>query len=122
MKTLLLTIVAFILMMGISVAQVTVTGSVGADGTYPSLTTSTGAFASINGAAQTGASIIITVTTDVSIEDGVTSLNAGAWTTLKIFPGGGVARTISGNLTSGNLLNLNGADNVTIDGLNTGGN
>ena len=38
-----------------------------------------------------------------------------------IRPSGGAARTVTGSIT-GNLIDLNGADNVTINGLNTAGN
>src|SRR6185295_16569753 len=41
--------------------------------------------------------------------------------TLTIRAGGGAARTVSGSI-AGSLIRLNGADRVTIDGLNTGGN
>ncbi|MCX6266824.1 MAG: hypothetical protein NTW16_05630 [Bacteroidetes bacterium] len=96
-----------------------ISGSVGVDGTYASLTNAAGAFAAINGTAQTGANILITINGDVTTESGTTSLTAGAWTTLTINPSG--SRTISGTVADP-LINLNGADNVTIDGLNTGGN
>mgnify|MGYP003379231267 CR=1 FL=1 len=40
-----------------------------------------------------------------------------------IKPTGGASRVISGAITAGNpLIDLNGADNVTFDGLNSGGN
>jgi hypothetical protein len=103
----------------IATAQVTVAGSTGANGTYPSLTKAGGAFAAINAnATQTGNNITISITADVTTEDGVTSLNAGNWTTITVSPSG--ARTISG--TGVPMINFNGADNVTINGLNTGGN
>ena len=44
-----------------------------------------------------------------------------SWTSLTISPSGGAARTISGTI-AGQLIDLNSADNVTINGLNTGGN
>lgn len=44
-----------------------------------------------------------------------------SYTSLTIIPAGGAARLISGTLNA-SLVRLNGADNVTIDGLNTGGN
>src|SRR5204862_3240729 len=44
-------------------------------------------------------------------------------TSISIKPAGGVARTISGATTAGSpMIDFSGADNVTIDGLNTGGN
>ncbi len=103
-------------------AQVTVSGSTGANGDYTSLTQAGGAFSVINGAgSQSGNNISITITADVATEDGANSLNAGDWKTLTISPGGGAARTISGSVI-GHLIILDGADNVTIDGLNAGGN
>jgi hypothetical protein len=95
-------------------AQVTVTGSTGADGNYTSLTNVSGAFEAINGIGQTGNTIIITVTGNSTFEAGTNSLNAGGWTTLTIYPTS-TGLTISGSV-AGPLINLNGADNVTIDG------
>ena len=46
---------------------------------------------------------------------------ASVYSAATIKPAGGAARTISGSLAAP-LVDLNGADNVTIDGLNTGGN
>lgn len=103
-----------------SIAQVTVSGSTGANGTYASLSQAGGAFAAINAAgSQAGNNVLITITADVATEDGFAQLNSGGWTTLTINPSG--ARTISGN-TAAAIIGLNGATNVTIDGLNSGGN
>jgi hypothetical protein len=76
-------------------------------------------FAALNANTQTGNTIIVSITADVTTEDGANALNAGAWTSITITPSG--ARTISGAFT-GSLIDFNGADNVTINGLNTGGN
>ncbi|MES2138067.1 MAG: T9SS type A sorting domain-containing protein [Bacteroidota bacterium] len=101
-------------------AQVTVAGSTGANGTY---TTLKGAFDAINGNSnQTGNAITISITASTT-ETAPAVLNqptAGSWATLTISPSGG-SRTIIGDLPFP-LIGLNGADNVTIDGLNTGGN
>ncbi len=121
MKKYLLFVFAMILS-GASFAQISVTGSVGVDGSYTSLTNAGGAFLAINGTAQTGATIVITITADVTTEAGTNGLNAGAWTSLTINPSGGAARTISGTVAGAPLILLNGADYVTINGLNTGGN
>jgi hypothetical protein len=104
-----------------AVAQnVTVTGSTGADGSYPSLTQTGGAFAAINAAgSQTGNNIVVSVVGDVATEDGANGLNNGGWTALTVTPTG--ARSLSGS-AAGPLINLNGASNVVVDGLNTGGN
>ncbi|MBK8467294.1 MAG: hypothetical protein IPL32_15865 [Chloracidobacterium sp.] len=102
---------------GVPTAYATLSGAAG-----------TGAFATINaGVVHTG-----TITIDVcgNTTEGVatSTLNAGnvapaSWTSITMSPAGGAARTISGATTAGNpLIDLNGADNVTIDGLNTGGN
>jgi hypothetical protein len=85
------------------------------------------AFAAINAGTHTG-TITIDVVADTA--EGTTSavLNASgvgsaSYTSITISPCGGGARTISGATTAGSpLIDLNGADNVTIDGLNTGGN
>ena len=90
--------------------QINVTGSSGADGSYAQLGL---AFNAINGTAQTGNSIIITVTGNTS-ETTSATLNAGVWTSLNIYP------TVSGCSISGNLdaplIDLNGVANVTLDG------
>jgi len=120
MKKLLMFFIA-VAFSGISWGQIVVSGSVGADGTYASLTKNGGAFAAINAQTQTGAVITISITGDVLNEDGANSLNAGVWTSITITPSGD--RIISGASSAGNpLINLNGADNVTINGLNDGSN
>lgn len=79
-----------------------------------------GAFDNINLASQAGNVIVITVT-GVTTETASAALNqsAGPWTSLTIIPAG--ASQITGNI-AGHLVDLNGADNVTIDGLNAAGN
>ncbi len=116
-------ILALVLMLssGYAGAQVSVSGSVGADGSYTSLTNADGAFNSINSTSQAGQNITISITGDALTEAGTISLNDGGWTSLTISPSGGAARTISGSFV-GHLIVLNGADNVTIDGLSSGGN
>ena len=104
-----------------AMSQITVSGSTGADGSYTSLTNTGGAFTAINAGVQTGNTITISITGDVLTEAGTDSLKAGAWTSITISPSGGAARVISGDV-QGALIKLNGADNVTINGLNTGGN
>jgi hypothetical protein len=112
---------AFVVFSGIAQSQITVSGSTGADGSYTSLTDAGGAFLAINSSVQTGNNIVISVTGDALAETGANSLNASDWASVTISPTGGAARTISGSFI-GALISLNGADNVTIDGLNTGGN
>ncbi|MEI8049271.1 MAG: hypothetical protein WCI92_17960, partial [Bacteroidota bacterium] len=100
-------------------AQITVSGSITKDGTYTSLTQAAGAFAALNGTSQAGKTIVITITADVTIEDGTNALTgaAGMWTSLTITPVG--TRIISGSAAKP-LIDLNGADNVTIDGRENG--
>lgn len=103
-------------------AQVSVGGAQLANGTYATLAA---AFTAINNNSnQAGNNIVIAITANTN-ETVVASLNAPSqpWNSFIITPVGGGARTISGAMAAGNpLINLNGADNVTIDGLNTGGN
>jgi len=103
-----------------SFAQISVSGGSGLAATYTNFTLAGGLFSAINATAQTGNNIVVTVTGDITIETGAISLNAGAWTTINITPVG--ARTVSGSAGAAPLINFNGADNVTIDGLNSGGN
>ena len=101
-------------------AQVTVTGSTGADATYATLKL---AFDAINtNTNQNGNNIVITITASTT-ETATAQLNVPTnyWTSLKIYP------TVSGCIISGNLafplIALNGADKVTIDGrVNQAGN
>lgn len=109
----------FVLMGSISMnAQVTVAGSTGANSTY---TTLKAAFDAINSNAnQTGNNITISITASTT-ESAPAILNqptGGSWTSLTISPSGG-AWTISTALPVP-LIGFNGADKVTIDGLNTG--
>jgi trimeric autotransporter adhesin len=98
--------------------QVTVAGAhASSNGTYSTLAQ---AFTGINGQSQTGNTITVSITADIA-DNNAATLNAGTWTTLTISPSGGATRTLSGTL-AGNLFDLNGADNVTIDGLNSGSN
>ena len=106
-------------------AQITVTSTGGtASASYASLTKAGGAFAAINAGTHTG-TITVSITADVTTEDGAVVLNASgvsssSFTTITVTPSG--ARTISGSVATKPLIDLNGADNVTINGLNTGGN
>lgn len=114
-------LVAILFLNFFSKAQITVIGSNSKDGTYASLSKSSGAFAALNSLTQAGKTITITITADITTEDGANALTgaSGMWTSLLIQPNG--ARTVSGSAAKP-LIDLNGADNVTIDGLNSGGN
>nr|HMT09840.1 hypothetical protein [Pyrinomonadaceae bacterium] len=92
-----------------------------------SYTTLADAFTAINGGTHTGAITIDIVgdTTEPAAGAILNASGAGAasYTSILIQPSGGAARTITGAATAGvALIDFNGADNVTIDGLNTGGN
>lgn len=83
-------------------------------------------FDAINAGTHTSA-ITILLTGDTT-ETASAVLNASgsgstSYTSITISPSGGVTRTISGAIVAGSpLIDLNGADNVTFDGLNIGGN
>ncbi len=90
---------------------------------YGSLQT---AFDAINAGTHTGA---ITVLINASTTEAAPSVlnasgtGAASYTSIAVNPAGGGARTIAGAIAAGSpLIDLNGADNVTFDGLNTGGN
>jgi len=91
-------------------SQINVVGSSGADGSYTQLNL---AFTAINGTAQTGNSIVITISASTT-ETASAVLNAGAWISLNIYP------TVSGCSISGSvdapLIELNGAANIILDG------
>ena len=93
--------------------------NVGTGEAYTSLTNPGGIFDAIN-QGVISSNTTVTITTDLTAETGVISLNQfAAGFTLTIQPSG--ARIVSGSNATA-LINLNGADGVTIDGLNTGGN
>ncbi|AWG20476.1 hypothetical protein FFWV33_02490 [Flavobacterium faecale] len=101
------------------------TVTVGSGGTYPTLTGTGGLFAELNTKGLAG-NLTANIVSDIT-EPGTISLNqlnygCTDFNTLTISPSGGAARTISGTVAGGALLNFNGADYVVIDGLNTGGN
>ncbi len=107
-----------------SFAQVDVTATGGtANASY---TTLKDACDAINAGTHTTV-ITISITGNTS-ESATSTLNASgagsaSYTSITISPSGGAARTISGAAAAGRpLIDLNGADNVTIDGLNSGGN
>ena len=85
-----------------------------------------GAFDAINLGTHTGAiSIVIggnTTETAPAVLNASAS-GAASYTSINISPIGGGARTVSGAIAAGSpLIDLSGADNVTFNGLNTGGN
>ncbi len=95
------------------------TVNVGTGQTYASLTNAGGLFEAIYNSGLSG-NMTALITSDLTSESGSVELFQWASTkTLTISPSGGAARTVSGTY-NGPLLSLNGADIVTIDGLNTG--
>lgn len=101
--------------------------NVGTGEAYTSLTNAGGLFEALNAGVLVG-NVVATITTDLSAETGAVALNqlaeegvgAGSYT-LTLRPVG--TRVVSGTpATGGRLIDLNGADRVTIDGLNTAGN
>lgn len=95
--------------------------NVGTGETYTSLTNPGGLFETINNGALSG-NLTVNITSDLTAETGAIPLNqfSGGFT-LTIRPSGGALRIVSGGSPTV-LLDFNGADGVTIDGLNTGGN
>ncbi|MEI7485355.1 MAG: T9SS type A sorting domain-containing protein [Ignavibacteriota bacterium] len=120
MKKTLLTVLTTVLLTVLFVqsgnAQVTVSGSNGCNTTYTSLTKTGGAFLALNSVSQVGYTITISITADVTTEDGTNALTgaAGMWTSLTIAPSGN--RIISGGVAKP-LIDLSGADYVTINGV-----
>ena len=103
--------------------QVSVTATVGTTGPT-SYTTLKAAFDAVNAGTHKGViAISITANTTETLSASLNASGSGSasYTSISISPSGGSAQTISGNITGG-LIVLNGADNVTINGLNTGGN
>ena len=106
-------------------AQVDVNSSGGT--MMASYTTLADAFMAINSGTHTG-TITINIsgnTTEPAAGAILNASGAGAasYSSILVKPTGGATRTIIGAANAGSpLIDLNGADNVTFDGLNTGGN
>ncbi len=114
-------IIFFLILFGavtkkVSAQNVNVAGALVGNGSYATLNA---AFTAI-GTAQLGANINISIVGN-TVEGVSATLGNGNWATVNISPSGGGARTIVGSIIGG-LITLNGADNVTINGLNSGGN
>lgn len=119
-KTLLFFLLVSFSNLGFSQVDVTASGGT-ANASY---TTLKGAFDAINAGTHTG-TISIAITGNTS-ESATASLNnsgngSASYTGITISPSGGATRTISGTLVGLAVVELNGADNVVIDGKNTGG-
>ncbi|MBP6698157.1 MAG: hypothetical protein KA175_11095, partial [Flavobacteriales bacterium] len=109
---------AFVLSCVLSAQNVVVSGALSGNGSY---TTLRAAFVALNGGAQTGSTIMVNINASTT-ETQPAVLNAGTWTSVLIKPNGGAARTITGQLAGAPVIDLSGADLVTIDGLNSAGN
>ncbi|MBK8699746.1 MAG: HYR domain-containing protein [Saprospiraceae bacterium] len=99
--------------------------TVGAAGDYPTLTGAGGLFEAINNAGMSAAITVDIVDATIN-ETGAIALNNIIYTgcivsqyPLTIKPQ--TTATLTGSVSSGALIKLNGADNVTIDGSNSGG-
>jgi len=96
--------------------NVLVAGAVSGNGNYLTLSA---AFSALNGGAQTGANISITISANTTEPSAGAILNAGTWSSVLIQPQSGGAKTISGSPNPGfPLIDFNGSDNVTINGSN----
>ncbi|HKR06693.1 MAG TPA: GEVED domain-containing protein, partial [Bacteroidia bacterium] len=111
----------------LTVAGLSGTVTIGAAGTYTSLTGAGGLFSVINSGGMSG-NVTANIIDATVAESGATVLNAINYSgcaagpfTLTINPGTGVTSVLSGSLSSNALIRLNGADNVIIDGSNSGG-
>jgi len=101
-------------------------GAYSVPGDYPSLTNAGGIFEALNSNILS-ADVVIEITADLTAETGTVALNqlaeepANSNFTVLIKPSG-APRTISGTSAANTgLINLNGADRVTIDGSLSGG-
>lgn len=121
-KLTLILLAFFPVLAGIKTSQAQVDVSTGGPST--TYTTLKEAFDAINAGLHSG-TILIGISGNTT-ETASAVLNASgtgsaSYLSITINPTGGAARTITGSVP-GHLIDLNGADNVTIDGLNTGGN
>ncbi|MES2379948.1 MAG: T9SS type A sorting domain-containing protein [Bacteroidota bacterium] len=121
MKKNLLLLVALIAT-SFAFAQVNVTSSGGTPtAAYTTLAT---AFAAVDSGLHTGIisiGISANTTETVSATLIASGSSSASYTSISISPTGGASRTITGAIT-GHLIDLNGARNVTINGLNSAGN
>lgn len=99
-------------------SQVTVSGALTGNGNYSTLSAAAAAI----GTSQPGANIQIIISGNTTEPASGVVFGAGDWASINIQPSGG-AFIITGAVTAGTpLIDFNGADNITINGLNTGGN
>jgi hypothetical protein len=106
------------------VPAVPATLNVGSGETITSLTNAGGLFATLNGSVF-NSNVVVTITSDLLAETGAFALNAfaeegGSGFTLLIRPSG--VRQVIGSVATNAMIDFNGADRITIDGLNDGSN
>lgn len=110
---------AFLIASHIANAQLTGFYDVGPNGSddFPCLSCATGIFQSINSNGISG-NVIIRITGNLNSEDGSVSLNDyGNTGSILMAPNGPATRVIAYNGSNpGSIIDLNGADNFTIDG------
>ena len=104
-------------------AQVTITSTAGTTGptNYPTMQS---AFTAINAGTHQGViniSVAGTVTETSSAVLNASGVATASYSSVIIKPSGAVGSVITGNV-NGPLIDLNGADNIVINGLNTGSN
>lgn len=97
--------------------------TIGAGGNYTSLTALNGLFADINskGLSENLTAIITDAVINETSAVGLAQIKYGCGDnyTITIRPQGGLHALLTGDF-NGSLINLNGADNVVVDGINTG--
>jgi len=98
-----------------SFAQLSGNINVGTGQTYTTLTANGGLFQAINNQGLSG-NLTVNITSNTN-ENGANALNQWAGNyTLNIYPSSATVKIISGNINNRPLIDLNGADRVTIDG------
>ncbi len=109
----------------ITIGPILVTGTTPVSSAfYNSLTLAGGAFAAINAGTHRGV-VTVTIMSNVTTETGANALfqsgylGTSSYTSISLVPSG--ARVISGSSTT-QLIDLNGCDFVSINGINSGGN
>ncbi len=120
LRTLLLALLCSCIIHFTTNAQVSVTATAGTTGPTP-YTTLKGAFDAINAGTHQGA-VSITITGNTT-ETATATLNASgsgsaSYSSVVVRPGAGATPTVSGSITSGPVVRLNGSNNVIINGSN----
>ncbi|PQJ09391.1 hypothetical protein CJD36_019295 [Flavipsychrobacter stenotrophus] len=104
-------------------AQISVTATAGTVG--PTVyTTLNGAVNAINAGTHQGViNVSVTANTTETVQSVLNSSGTGSsvYSAITIKPAAATTPTITGNIATSSILQLNGADNVTIDGSNTAG-